>query len=365
MHPFILRIYTKMVDTLNIDYRLRKESRLKDVDFSKIIFGRVYSDHMFISDFRDKTWNHHRIAPYDHLSFAPGSAVLHYAQSVFEGLKAYKSVTGDVLVFRPDMNLKRMNMSAQRMCIPEIPEEIFMTGMEELLKIDKEWVPGLPGTSLYIRPFAFALDEYIGIRPSDTYQFIIFTCPVGAYYSKPVKVKIETHYTRAAEGGTGFAKAAGNYAASLYPAKLAQEKGYDQLIWTDGKEHKYIEEAGTMNVMFLINNKLITSVTGDSILNGITRDSVITLAKDWGVDVEERKISVDEIISACKSGNLQEAFGVGTAATIAHIDLIGHNGVDYQLKPVQNREFSNKVLKTLDDIRTGKAADKFGWVHKL
>lgn len=354
-----------MVDTLNIDYRLKSESKLKDVDFSKVIFGRVYSDHMFMSDYKDKTWGKHRIVPYEHLSFSPGSAVLHYAQSVFEGLKAYRNDAGEVLIFRPDMNLKRLNVSAKRMCIPEIPEEVFMGGMTELLKIDKDWVPGLPGTSLYIRPFAFALDEYIGIRPSDTYQFIIFTCPVGSYYSKPVKVKIETHYTRASEGGTGFAKAAGNYAASLYPAKLAQEKGYDQLIWTDGKEHKYIEEAGTMNVMFLINNKLITSLAGDSILNGITRDSVLTLARDWGMEVEERKVSVDEIISACKSGELQEAFGVGTAATIAHIDLIAYDGVDYQLKPVENREFSNHILKTLDEIRTGRAEDKFGWIYKL
>lgn len=354
-----------MVDTLNIDYRLRGESKLKDVDFSKVIFGRVYSDHMFVSDFMDKSWNNNRIVPYDYLSFSPGSAVLHYAQSIFEGLKAYRSESGEVLIFRPDMNLKRMNVSAKRMCIPEIPEEIFMGGMRELLKIDKGWVPGLPGTSLYIRPFAFALDEYIGIRPSDTYQFIIFTCPVGAYYSKPVKVKIETHYTRAVEGGTGFAKAAGNYAASLYPAKLAQEKGYDQLIWTDGRDHKYVEEAGTMNVMFLINNKLVTSIAGDSILNGITRDSVLTLARDWGVEVEERKISVDEIIAACKSGEMQEAFGVGTAATIAHIDLIGHEGNDYKLKPIESREFSNQILRTLDEIRTGKAPDKFGWIYKL
>lgn len=354
-----------MVETLNIDFKLKSESRLKDVDFSKVIFGRVYSDHMFISDYANKTWNNFRIVPYDYLKFSPGSAVLHYAQSVFEGLKAYRSESGEILVFRPDMNLKRMNISARRMCIPEIPEEVFMGGLTELLKVDKDWVPGLPGTSLYIRPFAFASDEYIGIRPSDAYQFMIFTCPVGAYYSKPVKVKIETHYTRAVEGGTGFAKAAGNYAASLYPAKLAQEKGYDQLIWTDGKEHKYIEEAGTMNVMFVIGNKLITSNAGDSILAGITRDSVLTLAKDWGMEVEERKVSVDEIISACKAGEVQEAFGVGTAATIAHIDLIGHDGRDYTLKPVESREFSNKVLKALDDIRTGRTADKYGWVYRV
>lgn len=354
-----------MVDALNIDCKLRSESRLKEVDFSKIIFGRVYSDHMFLADYVDDEWKDFRIEPYEFLKFYPGSAVLHYAQSIFEGLKAYKNSKGEVLLFRPDKNFERMNISAKRMCIPQIPEEIFMGGMRELLKIDKEWVPDLPGTSLYIRPFAFALDEYIGIRPSDTYQFIIFTCPVGAYYSKPVKVKIETHFTRAVEGGTGYAKAAGNYAASLYPAKLAQQKGYDQLIWTDGKQHKYIEEAGTMNIMFVIGDTLITSDSKDTILNGITKDSVLTLAKDWGMKVEQRKITVDEVLSAVKAGTLKEAFGTGTAATIAHIDLIGYEGSDYSLPEVQKREFSNKVLKALDDIRTGREEDKFGWIHKL
>ncbi len=354
-----------MVDTINIDYRLTNESKLEGVDFSNIVFGRVYSDHMFMADYANGQWNNYKIEPYDLISFYPGSAILHYAQSVFEGLKAYKSESGDVLVFRPEMNFKRMNLSAKRICIPEIPEEVFMGGMTELLKIDKNWVPGLPGTSLYIRPFAFALDEYIGIRPSDTYKFMIFTCPVGPYYSKPVKVMIETNFTRAVEGGTGFAKAAGNYAASLYPAKIAHEKGYDQLIWTDGKEHKYIEEAGTMNIIFVIGDTVVTAETGDSILSGITRDSVLTLARDWGMKVEERKVSVEEIIDACKSGQLKEAFGAGTAATIAHIDSIGYNGIDYKLSPVRDREFSLNVLKTLDDIRTGRVDDKYGWVYKL
>ncbi len=354
-----------MVETLQIDYRLTEKSKLEGVDFNNIIFGRVYSDHMFMADYLDGQWSNYKIEPYDLISFYPGSAVLHYAQSVFEGLKAYKSESGEILIFRPDMNFKRMNLSARRLCIPEIPEEVFMGGLNELLKIDKNWVPGVPGTSLYIRPFVFALDEYIGIRPSDTYKFMIFTCPVGPYYSKPVKVMIEKNFTRAVEGGTGYAKAAGNYAASLYPAKLAHEKGYDQLIWTDGKEHKYIEEAGTMNVIFLIGDKLVTSETGDSILSGITRDSVLTLAKDMGIEVEERKVSVEEIIDACKSGELKEAFGAGTAATIAQIDSIGYEGIDYKLRPVEEREFSHKILKSLDDIRTGKVEDKFGWVHKL
>jgi len=354
-----------MVDALNIEYRLRGESKLKEVDFSNMVFGRVYADHMFVADFKEGEWKNFRIEPYDYLKFSPGSAVLHYAQSIFEGLKAYRSASGDVLIFRPEKNFERINISAERMCIPQIPEEVFMGGMHELLKIDKDWVPNLPNTALYIRPFAFALDEYIGIRPSDTYQFMIFTCPVGAYYSKPVKVKIETRFTRAIEGGTGYAKAAGNYASSLYPARLAQQKGYDQLIWTDGKEHKYIEEAGTMNIMFVIGDTLITSDSPDTILRGITKDSVITLAKEWGMKIEERPITVDEVISAIKSGTLKEAFGTGTAATIAHIELIGHEDQDYRLPEVKTREFSNSVLKALDDIRTGRVEDKFGWVYKL
>ena len=353
-----------MVEELKIECRLRQDSKLDQVDFTNILFGRVYSDHMFSADFIDGEWKNFKIEPYESMSFMPGSAVLHYAQSVFEGLKAYKSVDDEVLVFRPKDNYERLNKSAERMCIPPIPEDLFIGGMRELLKIDRKWVPNLPGTALYIRPFVFALDEYIGIRPSDTYKFMIFTCPVGAYYSKPVKVKIETEFTRAVEGGTGYAKAAGNYAASLYPAKLAHDMGYDQLLWTDGKEHKYIEEAGTMNVMFVINDTLITADTGDSILDGITRDSVLTLAREWGMTTEVRKITVDEIVQSAALGQISEAFGTGTAATIAHIDTIGYEGVDYSLPSVNDRPFSNKVLKTLDAIKMGNIEDKYNWVFK-
>jgi len=209
------------------------------------------------------------------------------------------------------------------------------------------------------------MDDYIGIKPSEKYRFMIITCPVGAYYSEPVKVKIETEFTRAAQGGTGYAKAAGNYAGSLYPAKLAQKQGYHQLVWTDAKEHKYIEESGTMNIMFVINDTLITPEASSTILRGITRDSVLTLARDWGMKVEERKISVKEVIDAAKDGSLQDAFGAGTAATIAHIALIGYDGVDYTLPPIEERKFSNKVLKALDAIKLGEAEDKFDWLFKL
>jgi branched-chain amino acid aminotransferase len=249
--------------------------------------------------------------------------------------------------------------------MPELPEEIFMNGLAQLLTVDRNWIPTQPGCSLYIRPVMFATDDYIGVKPSDTYSFIIFTSPVGAYYNKPVRVKVETHYTRAAPGGMGFAKAAGNYAAAMYPSQLAHQQGYDQLLWTDGREHKYFEESGTMNVIFVMNGKLITPPTTDSILKGVTRDSVLQLARDWGYAVEERPVSVEEVIAAAKNGTLQEAFGAGTAATIAPIAVISHEGTDYTLPPVETRKLSNRLHQGMDDIKTGRAADPHGWIFKI
>lgn len=354
-----------MTDTIKINIQQVDKSRLSQIDFNHIDFGKVYSDHMFIADYYQGKWQDFRIEPYDVLSFAPGSAILHYGQSVFEGLKAYKNESGEVLVFRPDMNCKRINLSSERMCIPQISEEIFMSGMTELLQLDKNWIPDLPNTSLYVRPYIFAIDEYIGIRPADNYKFIIFTCPVGPYYSKPLKVKIEREFSRAVHGGTGYAKAAGNYAGSLYPAKLAQEKGYDQLIWTDGATHQFIEEAGTMNIMFIKDKKLITAKTGDTVLKGITRESVLTIAKEWGYEIEERSISVDEIVSSLQNGEITEAFGTGTAATIASIELIGDGEKDYMIPPLKPDSFSNKVFEELDQIKTGKKNDQHGWIYKV
>lgn len=354
-----------MTDTIKITVRKVTESRLRQVDFNHIDFGKVYSDHMFIADYYSGQWQDFRIEPYDMLSFTPGSAILHYGQSVFEGLKAYRSVNDEILVFRPMDNFLRLNLSAVRMCIPEIAEELFMDGLTELLRLDQNWVPGLPNTSLYIRPYIFALDEYIGIRPSDNYKFIIFTCPVGAYYSKPLKVKIETKYSRAVQGGTGYAKAAGNYAGSLYPAKLAKNQGYDQLIWTDGATHTCIEEAGTMNVMFMSGNTLLTADTGDTVLKGITRDSVLTIAKEWGIDVQERKITVDEIVERLEKGEINEAFGTGTAATIAPIEMIGDGKKDYMVPLPGPESFSTRVLDELDNIKTGKKEDKHGWMYRI
>lgn len=354
-----------MTETLDITINKTEQTKLSDIDFSTITFGQVYSDHEFIADYKDGEWNNFRITPYEPLVISPASPAIHYGQSIFEGLKAYKAPNGDILVFRPDMNFKRMNISAKRMALPELSEEIFMEGLTSLLDIDRSWVPDKEGTSLYIRPFIFSADEYIGIRPSKSFKFMIITCPVGAYYSQPVKVKIEEQYTRAVKGGTGYAKAAGNYAGALYPAMLAQEKGYHQLVWTDGIEHKYIEESGTMNIMFVIDGKLITPALSDSILAGITRDSVLTIAREWGMEVEERRLPVEELINALEEGRVSEAFGAGTAATIAHIELIGFRGKDYTLPPVDKREFSHKVLKELDDIRTGKKEDKHGWIMRI
>lgn len=251
------------------------------------------------------------------------------------------------------------------MCMPHIPEELFMESLSTLIDLDRNWIPTAPGSSLYIRPFLFSADEYIGIRASQDFTFMIILSPVGAYYSTPVKVKIETHYTRAVEGGTGYAKAGGNYAGAIYPAKLAQDEGYHQLIWTDGKKHEYIEESGTMNVMFVIDDTLVTPALSDSILAGITRDSVVKLAKHWGMKVEERKISVKELVEGLQNGKVKEAFGAGTAATIAHIELIGHEGKDYYLPPVADRQFSNRVLEELDGIKRGIKPDPFGWIVKI
>lgn len=354
-----------MIDALNIAIKQIDNSRISEFDQDNLVFGKTYSDHMFVTDYKDGQWSDLRIEPYADLSLSPANSALHYGQSIFEGLKAHRADNGDVLVFRPEDNARRLNRSAVRMCIPEIPEEIFMQGLHELLRLDSAWVPDRAGTSLYIRPFIFATDPYIGIRPSDTYKFIIFTAPVGAYYAEPVRVKIETSYTRASKGGTGAAKTAGNYAAALYPAVQNQQSGYHQLIWTDGQTHEYIEESGTMNVMFLIGDKLITAPTGDTILQGITRDSVLTIAREWGVTVEERPVKVSEVVDAAANGTLKEAFGAGTAATIAHIKAIGFDGTDYDLPEIHDQMLSARIMQALTEIKTGAIADTHNWIFKV
>lgn len=354
-----------VAEAISIKVTKTKKSLLPEVDIYNTKFGHKFSDHMFVADFSNGQWHDLRIIPYEKILLSPSTSALHYGQAIFEGMKAYKSDNGEVFISRPWDNAKRFNKSAVRLCMPEIPTEIFVEGLKKLIALDHDWIPASDGCSLYIRPFMFSTDEFIGVRSSETYKFIIITSPSGAYYKEPIKVKVETHYSRACSGGTGFAKAAGNYAASLYPARLGQQNGYHQLIWTDANEHKYIEESGTMNVMFVIGDTLVTPGLHDSILAGITRDSILTIARDWGMKVEERKVSVDEIIEAHGKGILKSAFGVGTAATIAQIISINFNGTDYNLPPVESREFSNKIGKYLMGIRRGKLEDKYGWMMKV
>jgi branched-chain amino acid aminotransferase len=351
--------------TLSIAIHKTSQSRLPGLDINNLPFGKTFSDHMFVAEYADGHWHKSEIVPYAPLSMSPASSVMHYGQSIFEGMKAHRSDNGDVLLFRPLENHKRLNRSAQRMAMAEVPEEIFMEGLDELLRLDQNWIPGGDGRSLYVRPFLIATDDYIGVKASDTYKFIVITAPVGAYYDHPLRVRVEKKYFRAVEGGVGYVKASGNYGRSLYPSAVAKSEGYDQLIWTDARDHKYVEESGTMNLMFVIGDTLITPQLGDTILAGITRDSVLTLARDWGMKVEERKISVDEIVEALKKGELEEAFGTGTAATIATITTIGYEGNDYDLPALNPDGFSRRVNKALDNIRRGRSNDPHNWVHRV
>ena len=340
-------------------------SRLPDHDLDSVKFGRVFSDHMFVMEYGGGQWGQPKIVPFADLRMSPATLVLHYSQTIFEGLKAYRSQDGAVHIFRPDMNVKRMNRSAERMCMPAIPQDVFMDALMELVRVDRDWIPGGAEGALYIRPFMFASDEFIGVRTSENYKFMIFTCPVRGYYTEAVRVKIETHYSRAFPGGTGEAKCGGNYAASLYPAKMAHDQGYHQLVWTDGLEHKYIEESGTMNVFFRIGDALLTPETGGTILHGITRDSIVQLARSEGIDMQVRKVTVDEVVAAIRNGTMREAFGAGTAATIAHIKSIAFDGVDHELPPVDQRSYSKRIGGMLDDIRRGRAIDKFNWLVEV
>jgi len=351
-------------DTLDMDIQRVAASRIHEVDFDNLVFGRHYSDHMFVADYINGEWTNLQIVPYGNLSLSPATATLHYGQSIFEGMKAFKNEAGEPLMFRPLDNWKRFNKSAVRMCMPEIPEEIFMGALSELLRIDTDWIPTQADASLYVRPYMFSTDAYIGVRPSETYKFIIFSGPVGKYYANPPRVKVEQHYIRAAEGGVGAAKCAGNYGGSLYPTKLAQQQGYDQIIWTDARDHAFVEESGTMNVMFVMDGKLVTPATSDTILDGVTRKSLLAIAKHWGMPVEERKVAVKEVIDALKEGRLESAFGAGTAVVVSPFGVIAYEGIDYELPAITPDSFTTRARDFLNDIRTGKIEDPFGWVVK-
>lgn len=337
-----------------------KNSKLQTTDFENLGFGKVFSDHMLICDYKKGSWGEPEIVPFQPMSLMPSAKIFHYGQSIFEGMKAYKDNASNTWLFRPVENYIRLNKSAKRLAIPEIPKNIFFDGLKELLKIDNDWIPNLDGCSLYIRPIVFATGEGFHASPADSYRFLIATAPSGPYFSGQVKVLIEEKYSRSANGGVGFAKAGGNYAGQFYPTQLAIEKGYNQVIWTDDNTHEYIEEAGAMNIFVRINNTLITGPTSDRILDGVTRKSIIDIANKEGIPVEIRKFKVSEIIEASKNNTLKEMFGAGTAAVISPISVFGFRNKDYKLPEIEN-SYATTLKKLITDIQTNKTNDKFGW----
>lgn len=341
-----------------------KATKINAVDFDNLKFGSVFSDHMLVCDYKDGKWHTPKIMPYQPLTLDPSSKIFHYGQSIFEGMKAYKDAENNVWLFRPEDNCKRLNISAKRMAIPELPEAYFMDGLVTLLQLDKDWIPTNEGSSLYIRPFVFASGNGFHASPADAYKFIICTAPSGSYFSGEVKVLIEEKYSRSANGGVGFAKAGGNYAGQFYPTQLAKAKGYQQVIWTDDHKHEYIEEAGAMNIFVRIGDTLITGPTSDRILDGITRKSIIQLAESENIAVEVRKLTVTEVVEAAKNGSLKEMFGAGTAAVISPISGFGYKGVDYDLPKLENA-YADYLKKRITDIQTNKAEDPFGWRFKV
>jgi branched-chain amino acid aminotransferase len=355
------------MNTLTDSIRVQKtkHSRISEIDFNNLEFGKHLSDHMFVAEYDKGQWLSSSVVPYADLTITPANLALHYGQSVFEGLKAYRNKDGNVSIFRALKHHQRLLKSLDRMCMPAISEELFIHGLHTLLEVDEAWVPATQGASLYIRPLVFATESRLGVKVSDQYKFIIMTSPVGPYLNKPFTIKVEDHHTRAAEGGTGYAKCAGNYGGAFYPTQLARQQGYDQVLWTDHKEHKYIDEAGMMNVMFVFKGKLVTPRLSSAILDGVTRDSILTLAKDMGFPVEERKVSVEELEKGIVSGALTEIFGAGTAAVVAPIANINIGGKDYTIPVASEDSFQNRVKQKLHDIRLGYAPDVHEWNHVI
>ncbi|WP_181899417.1 branched-chain amino acid aminotransferase [Flagellimonas nanhaiensis] len=351
-----------MANTLVVEKA--KTSKIHEVDFDNLSFGSTYTDHMLVCDYVNGEWKAPKIVPYQPISLDPSAKIFHYGQSIFEGMKAYKDRDGGVWLFRPLENFKRLNKSAKRLAIPELPEAYFMEGLTTLLQLERDWVPQNPGSSLYVRPFMFASGTGFHASPADEYKFIIACAPSGAYFSGKVKVLIEETYSRAANGGVGYAKAGGNYAGQFYPTQLAVEKGYQQVIWTDDNNHEFIEEAGAMNVFVRINDTLITAPTNDRILDGVTRKSILDIAKSEGIATEVRKISVKEVVEAAKNGSLKELFGAGTAAVVSPIAAFGYQGVDYDLPELEN-SYASLLKQRITDIQYNRAEDKFGWRYKV
>lgn len=338
-------------------------------DQNNLVFGKNFTDHMFMMDYTEgHGWHDPRIIPYQPLMMEPSSMVLHYGQAIFEGLKAYKTRDGRVLLFRPHQNMARTNISNERLCIPPIDVDDMVEAIKAVVKMDRDWIPEAEGTSLYIRPFIIATDPYLGVRPSNTYKFMIILCPVGAYYPEgidPVRIYVENKYVRAVKGGIGFAKTPGNYAASLKAQMEAQDKGYTQVLWLDGVERKYIEEVGTMNVFFKIDGEVITPALEGSILAGITRDSTIELLKDWGILVTERRLGIEEIYEAHDRGKLEEAFGTGTAAVISPIGELNWDNRIISINNGQTGELSQRIYDTITGIQSGELEDKFAWTVEV
>lgn len=338
-------------------------------DESNLGFGNYFTDHMFVMDYDlEKGWHDPRIEPYGPLSLEPSAMVFHYGQETFEGLKAYRNQKGEIQLFRVKDNLNRLNESNDRLCIPKLDVDVMLEGIKELIRVDQDWVPSQPGTSLYVRPFVIATDPFLGVRPASTYKFLVILSPVGAYYKggmSPTRIYVEEFYVRAVPGGTGYAKTGGNYAASLKAQVEATQKGYAQVLWLDGKEHKYIEEVGTSNAFFKINGKIHTAPLEGSILSGITRNSSITLLKSWGYEVIEEKMTIDQLAEYHKNGQLEEAFATGTAAVISPIGVLGWKGTDMVINDNQIGEVSQKLYDTMTDIQYGKVEDAFGWITAL
>lgn len=354
-----------MLATMDIAVTKVEQSKLQDLNLENIPFGKFFSDHMLEADYENGEWKNVEIKPYQPLLLSPSVAALHYGQAIFEGIKAYKDKEGNSFIFRPQDNFQRFNISAERMQMPAVPEEIFMDGMKQLVALDSNWIPQKEDHSLYIRPFMFSSDELIGVRPSDTYKFMILLSPTGPYYNAPMRIYVEEQFVRAVPGGVGYAKAAGNYGAAMYATAQAKKKGYDQVLWTDAFEHKYVQEIGTMNVIFIIGNKAVTPDLGaGTILAGVTRNSALTLLQEAGYTVEERALSIDEIIEAYKAGELKEVFGTGTAATISYIKELRYK--DFVMEfDTASWKAAPGVKSQLNAIREGKAADKWGWMVKV
>lgn len=350
--------------TQKIDIQKASTSRIGEVDFNNLTFGSTFSDHMFECDYKDGEWQNPTIKPYGPLTISPAAKVFHYGQAVFEGMKAFKDEASKVWLFRPEENFKRINKSSTRMAIPEFPKDLFFEALTTLVKMDKDWVRQGLGNSLYIRPFVMATQEGVSASPSTEYKFMILMSPAQAYYTGDVKVVIAEHYSRSANGGVGAAKAAGNYGAQFFPTNLAREKGFQQVIWTDASKHEYLEEAGTMNVFFRVNDTLLTAPVSDRILDGVTRKSVIALAKRDNVAVEERPVLVSEIVEAAKNGSLKEIFGAGTAAVISPVSAFSYKETVYDLEK-QEDGYAARFKKELMDIQYNRSEDPFGWRYEV